>query len=68
MIRIIVLYFVVGLLMVTRYVWDKVVWYREEKHLTIPLLVVAVIIVCFVTPILLVVRLIQALINSFRNN
>ena len=68
MIRIIVLYFVVGLLMVTRYGWDTVVWYREEKHLAIPLLVVAVIVVCFVTPILFVVRLIQALIKSFRNN
>lgn len=68
MIRFIVLYFAIGLLMVTRYGWDKVVWYREEKHLAIPLLVVAVIVVCFVTPILFVVGLIQELIKSFRNN
>ena len=68
MIKIIVLYFSIGLLMVTRYGWDKVVWYREEKHLAIPLLVVAVIIVCFITPILFVVGLIQGLIESFKNN
>ena len=68
MIKIILAYLAIGLLLVTRYSWDSVVWYREKEHLAIPLLVIGVIVACFIAPIGIVVGLIKGTIEHFRNN
>lgn len=68
MIKIILAYLAIGMLLVTRYCWDGVVWYREKEHFAIPLLAVVVIVACFVAPIGIVVGLIKGTIEHFRNN
>ena len=66
MIRIIVLYFAIGMLLVTRYSWDEMVRCFEKDNILMMILVF--IWSCFVGPVYVVIRLIQEIIKQFRNN
>lgn len=66
MIRIILAYFAIGLLLMTRYSWSEVIRYREEGNLSMPLLVVTVILGCFIAPICAIIGIILGLFERLR--
>ena len=68
MIGFIVLYFAIGMLLVTKLCWDKLIRLRKEEKFTIPMMVAVAIGSCFVLPISCIVGVGQWLIESFRNN
>ena len=68
MIRIVVLYFAIGMLLVTRYSWDEMVRYFEKDNIPKPLMILVFIWSCFVGPVYVVIGLIQEIIKQSRNN
>ena len=68
MIGFIVLYFAIGMLLVTKLDWDKLIRLRKEENFTIPMVIAVFIGSCFVVPIACIVGAGQWLIESFRNN
>ena len=68
MIKIILAYLAIGMLLVIRYNWDNIIRYREEENFTIPMLILAVIMSCFIAPICLIIGIFLGLIELLKNN
>ena len=68
MIRIVVLYFAIGMLLATRYSWDEMVRCFEKDNISKSLMILVFIWSCFVGPVYVVIRLIQEIIKQSRNN
>ena len=67
MIRIVVLYFVIGMLLVTRYGWNEMVRCFEKDNIPNPLMFLVFIWLCFVGPVYVVIGLIKEIIKQSRN-
>ena len=68
MIRIIILYFAIGMLLVTRYSGDEMVRCFEKDNVPKPLMILVFIWSCFVGPFYVVIGLIREIIKQFRSN
>ena len=68
MIRIVVLYFAIGMLLVTRYSWDEMARCFEKDNISKSLMILVFIWSCFVGPVYVVIGLIKEIIKQSRSN